>query len=236
MWPGVSSLRAGPAPPPGPGLGLATPLAPPARGWGVVPVTTLGPKRATRGESSLPKAAFRVGVKTAGCIPGDKLGRVWGPWPHAARGQLPARRPRPSSRPGLGSGHAPSATGPGLGGGTCYHARPEKGHAWGVQPPQSSLPSGREDCRLHSGRQAWSGLGALAAMWPGVSSLRAGPAPPPGPGLSLATPLAPPARGWEVVPVTTPGPKKATCGGVQPPRSSLPSGREGCWLHSGRQA
>ena len=54
---------------------------------------------------------------------------------------VPAGRPRPSSQPGLGSSHAPSATGPGFGllylG---YHARPEKGHVWGVQLPGSSLP------------------------------------------------------------------------------------------------
>ena len=153
-----------------------------------------------------------------------------GPGRHVARGQLPARRPRPSSRPGLGSGHATSAICPVLGSGTCYHARPEKGHVWGVQPPQSSLPSGREDCRLHSGRQAWSGLGALAAMWPGVSSPRAGPAPPPGPGLGLATPLAPPARGWGVVPVTTLGPKRATRGASSLPKAAFRVGAKtaGC--------
>ena len=41
---------AGPAPLPGPGLGLATPLAPPVKASGrCTCVTTLGPKRATRG-------------------------------------------------------------------------------------------------------------------------------------------------------------------------------------------
>ena len=56
---GVTSPLAGPAPLPGPGLGLPTPLAPPARGLGRCTwVTTLGPKRATCGGSSLPEAAF----------------------------------------------------------------------------------------------------------------------------------------------------------------------------------
>ena len=72
--PGVTSLFAGPAPLPGPGLGLATPLGPLARGSGCYTwVTTLGSKRATRGGSSLPESGFRVGVKAAGCIPGDRL-------------------------------------------------------------------------------------------------------------------------------------------------------------------
>ena len=47
---GVTSPCTGPAPLPGPGLGLATPLAPLARGSGRCTwVTTLGPERATRG-------------------------------------------------------------------------------------------------------------------------------------------------------------------------------------------
>ena len=67
--------------------------------------------------------------------------RLEDPGSHSGGGQVPARRPRPSSRPKLGSSHGPSATGTGirllyLG----YHARPEKGHVWGVQPPGSSLP------------------------------------------------------------------------------------------------
>ena len=70
---GVTFPRAGPASLPGPGLGLATPLVPPARGsFRCIWVTKLGPKRATREGSSLPEAAFRVGVKAAGCIPGDR--------------------------------------------------------------------------------------------------------------------------------------------------------------------
>ena len=58
------------------------------------------------------------------------------PGSHSCRGHVPARWPRLSSRPRLGSSHALSATSPGvvslyLG----YQARPEKGHVWGVQPP-----------------------------------------------------------------------------------------------------
>ena len=80
--------------------------------------------------------------------------RLEDPSSHSGGGQVPAGRPRPSSLPGLVSRHAPSATGPGvrllyLG----YHARPVKGHAWGVQSPGSSLLSGREGCWLYSGRQ-----------------------------------------------------------------------------------
>ena len=63
---GVNSLCAGPAPLPGPGLGLATLLAPPELGvYRCAWVTTLRLKRA--------EAAFRVGVKAAGCILGDRL-------------------------------------------------------------------------------------------------------------------------------------------------------------------
>ena len=75
--PRVTSLCAGPAPLPRQGLSLATPLAPLARGSGRCTwVTTLGPKRAMRWGSSLPEAVFQVGVKAAGCIPGDRLDRA----------------------------------------------------------------------------------------------------------------------------------------------------------------
>ena len=75
--PGITSPLTGPAPLPGPGLGLATPLAPLARVSGrCTRVTTRGPKRATCGGSSLPEAAFRVGVKATGCIAGDRLDRA----------------------------------------------------------------------------------------------------------------------------------------------------------------
>ena len=40
-------------------------------------------------------------------------------------------------------------------------------------------------------------LGTLAAMWPGLTSPSVSPAPLPGPGLGLATPLVAPARGWD---------------------------------------
>ena len=57
--PRVTSLCAGPVSLPGLGLSLATPLAPLARELGRCTwVNTLGPKRATCGESSLPEAAF----------------------------------------------------------------------------------------------------------------------------------------------------------------------------------
>ena len=56
-------------------------------------------------------------------------------------------------------------------------------------------------------------------------------------GLGLATPLA------KTKPVDGPlylgyhdGALKGHVWGVQSPRSSLPCGREGCWLHSGIQA
>ena len=76
------------------------------------------------------------------------------PGSHSAGGHVPFRGPRPSSQPGLGSSHAPSATGPGVW--SLYlgpHARPEKGNVSGVKPPRSSLQSGRKDCWLHPGRQ-----------------------------------------------------------------------------------
>ena len=40
-------------------------------------------------------------------------------------------------------------------------------------------------------------LGTLAAMWQGLTFPSISPAPLPGPGLGLATPLAAPARGWD---------------------------------------
>ena len=51
-------------------------------------------------------------------------------------GHVPLRRPRPSSQPGLGSSHAPSATGTGVGSlYLCCHARPGKGHTcWSILP------------------------------------------------------------------------------------------------------
>ena len=70
---------------------------------------------------------------------------------------------------------------------------------------------------------------------PGVTSPRTGPFPLPGPGLGLATPLAPLARGsGRCIWVTTLGPKRATVGGSSLPEAAFLSGREGCWLHSGR--
>ena len=67
----------------------------------------------------------------------------------------------------------------------------------GVQAPQNSFPREREDCGLLPRTQAGLCLGTLAAMSPGLTSPSVSPAPLPGPGLSLATPLAAPARGWD---------------------------------------
>ena len=67
----------------------------------------------------------------------------------------------------------------------------------GVQPPRNSLPRQREDCGLLPRRQAGLRLGTLAAMWPVVMFPSVCPAPLPGPGLGLDTPLAAPARGWD---------------------------------------
>ena len=53
------------------------------------------------------------------------------------------RRPHPSSRPGLVSSHAPSATGPGVGSLYLgYHARPEKGYVWGFSLPEAPFQVG----------------------------------------------------------------------------------------------
>ena len=66
-----------------------------------------------------------------------------------------------------------------------------------VQAPQNSLPREREDCGLLPRRQAGLHLGTPAAMWPGLTSPSVSPAPLPGLGLGLATPLVAPARGWD---------------------------------------
>ena len=67
----------------------------------------------------------------------------------------------------------------------------------GVHPPRNSLPREREDCWLLPKRQAGLRLGTPDAMWSGLTSKGVSPAPLPGPGLGLATPLAAPARGWD---------------------------------------
>ena len=67
----------------------------------------------------------------------------------------------------------------------------------GVHPPQNTLLREREDCGLLPKRQAGLRLRTPASLWPGLTSPRVSPAPLPGPGLGLATPLAAPARGWD---------------------------------------
>ena len=67
----------------------------------------------------------------------------------------------------------------------------------GVQLPRNSLPREREDCRLLPRRQAGLRLGTAAAMLPGLTYPSISPAPLPGPGLGLATPLAASARGLD---------------------------------------
>ena len=67
----------------------------------------------------------------------------------------------------------------------------------GVHPPRNSLPREREDCGLLPKRQAGLRLRTPAAMWPRLTSPSVSPAPLPGPGLRLATPLAAPAQGWD---------------------------------------
>ena len=71
---GVTSPCPGHAPLPGPGLGLATPLAPLARGFGSLKLGYHArPEKGHTWGSSLPEAPFQVGVKAAGCILGDRL-------------------------------------------------------------------------------------------------------------------------------------------------------------------
>ena len=63
-----------------PGSGLAMPLASPSRGWDwLYLLEHAKPEKVRAWGSSLPLAAFRVGVKDAGCFPGDELGCAWGP-------------------------------------------------------------------------------------------------------------------------------------------------------------
>ena len=71
---GVTSPFASPTPLPGPGLGLATALAPLVQGIGSLYLCYHArPENGHTWGSSLPEAAFQVGVKAAGCIPGDRL-------------------------------------------------------------------------------------------------------------------------------------------------------------------
>ena len=93
----------------------------------------------------------------------------------------------------------------------------------GVHPPRNSLPREHEDCGLRPRRQAGLRLGTLAAMWPGLTSPSISPAPLPGPGLVLATPLEAPARGWDqlyLLADTKPKEGRARGGPAAPKQSS----------------
>ena len=107
MWPGLTSPLVNPAPLPRPGLGLATPLAAPAGagiGWTCWP--TLCPREPRMGvqppRTSLPRERelWVASQETSWTAPGD-------PGRHVAGAHVPERQPRPSSRPGLRSSHAP---------------------------------------------------------------------------------------------------------------------------------
>ena len=87
MWPWLTSPSVSPAPLPDPGLGLATPLAAPARGWdGLDLLADSKPKEGRAWGSSRPETVVRGSVKTVGCFPGDKLDCAWGPRPPCGRG------------------------------------------------------------------------------------------------------------------------------------------------------
>ena len=87
MWPGLTSPSVSLTPLPCPGLGLATPLAAPARGWDRLDLLAHAkPKEGGAWGSSRPETVFRGSVKTVDCFPGDKLDCAWGPWPPCGRG------------------------------------------------------------------------------------------------------------------------------------------------------
>ena len=78
LWPGLTSPSDSPAPLPGLGLGLATPLAGPAQGWDQMDLLAhANPKEGRAWGSSRPETVFQGSVKTVGCFPGDKLDCVW---------------------------------------------------------------------------------------------------------------------------------------------------------------
>ena len=129
------------------------------------------------------------------------------------------RRPRPSSRPGLGSSHALSALARWLGRCTWVTTLgPKRSTRGGPASPKQASKWARR--LLVAFRETGLiGLEDPGCHLPGVTSPFAYPAPLPGPGLGLATTLAPPAWGscrctW----VTTLGPKRATRGGPASPK------------------
>ena len=115
ILPGVTSLSVSPAPLPGPGLDLAPHPSSAAHGvdWMYL-LDHAKPKKGRAWGSSLPLAGLQLGVKSAGCFPGEELGCSWGPlqepycqWSHP-RGSAP-----PLFLPGLGSSHTPDSLRPG---------------------------------------------------------------------------------------------------------------------------
>ena len=118
---GVTSPNVSLAPLPGPGLGLATPLAFHVRAIGLAfpahPV--LVPKRPRVGVQ-LPRSSIQSGREDCWMLPRR---RAWPSMGNPAAAMLPgvtspsvspAPLPVPSSRPGLGSSHAPSISWPGV--------------------------------------------------------------------------------------------------------------------------
>ena len=102
----------------------------------------------------------------------------------------------------------------------------------GVQTARSSLLSGREGCWLLPRRRTWLHLGTPAvAILPWVTSPNIIPAHAPSQGSGLDTPpmVCGPVVGL-AVPARPRLARKGPCVGVQPPLSSLPILREGCWL------
>ena len=136
-----------------------------------------------------------MGVKTAGCFPGDEHGRAWvlGQQPcfqgsHPRTSALPLL-PAPLPSTGLCLAMPPSI--PGLGIGLAVPACPllvRKGPRVGGQPPQSRLMSECEDYWLLPRRRTCPSQGTPAAgLFPGVTSASIHTAPLPSLGLGLAT-------------------------------------------------
>ena len=139
MWPGLTSPSVSPAPLPGLGLGLATPLAALARGWDRLDLLAdAKPKEGRAWGCTLPETFFRGSVKTVGCFPRDKLDCAWGPRPPCGRGSRPRASAPTSSRPGLGSSDAPDDPSPGWDPQYLLaDAKPKEGLAQGCTLPET---------------------------------------------------------------------------------------------------